>query len=403
MLAFVNKEFIIKILWYVSQLNQSGGGDRYALATAELLREYGHNVIIACDSVGPAASFDGRYDLSSVISFNEPDKREISYVKKVIKKAFGLWPVIKLIWRERPEMLFCQSEYDAIRLMAVTRIFRVPFRVHIFGQMYQFRSDLSKYSWIFKGDMPSILESCPGYKDNLIEHSFVGSPLTWLINEAISVLKYISVRKADKIFCLSEQVKGEVKLLYGKSALVLRAAIDVSDIAPFLITQPKEISKNPNILSVCRLEPKKRVDVLIRAFIRSKLNGTLTIIGEGPELERLKSLAEMRSDIIFLGRVSDVQREEALITADCFVSMDLSDFVITVIEAMAKGKRVIVSREFDVDAIGAEIDGLMVVDANVKALTYELDNLDSMPGPSAKNLEALSELTWQYLATECIK
>lgn len=393
----------MKVLWYVSRLTQSGGGDRYALATAEILRENGHDVVLACDSVGPAASFDGRYDLSSVISFNDPDRSEISYVKKVIRKAFGLWPLIKLVRRERPEILFCQSEYDAIRLMVVSRIFRLPFRVHIFGQMYQFRSDLSKYSLIFKGCMDEILKSCPSYKDNLIEHSFLRSPLTWLVNEVISVLKYISVRKAEKIFVLSEQVKGEVQLLYEKSAVVLRGAIDLSDIAGSLVTHPKEISENPNILSVCRLEPKKRVDVLISAFIKSKLNGTLTIIGDGPEMERLKVLSEMRSDIIFMGRVSDAQREEKLIQSDCFVSMDLSDFVITAVEAMAKGKRVIVSREFDVDSIGFGIDGVIAVDANVEALTYELNNLHSMLGPSAKNLQILSKLTWQYLASECIK
>lgn len=43
---------------------------------------------------------------------------------------------------------------------------------------------------------------------------------------------------------------------------------------------------------------------------------------------------------------------------DYFVSMDVSDFVITVIEAMVLGKRIIVSEEFDLNEIGEHVDGV---------------------------------------------
>ena len=393
---------MMRILWYVSQLNQSGGGDRYALASSEVLTKNGHDVILACDILGSDASFDGRYDLSSVKNLGLSYADESSFVRKAIKKFFGIWLLVKLVRKERPEIIFCQSEYDAIRLMPVALIFNIPFRVHIFGQMYQFKSDLSKYSLIFRGHLKTIVSSCPGYKDMLVEYSVMRDPFTWFVNEAVSLLKYISVRKAEKIFVLSEQVRSEVRLLYKKEAIVLRGAIDYQDINVSAVSDPRRVSVAPRLLSVCRLEPKKRVDIIIQAFLASDCNGTLIVIGDGPERERLQKLAKYNENVIFLGRVSDFQRDEELEKCDCFISMDVSDFVITAIEAMAHGKRVIVSEEFDLNAIGPQVEGVERIPANIYRLASEIGELHLMNGPSDGNIDLLYQLTWQNLAKECV-
>jgi len=66
----------------------------------------------------------------------------------------------------------------------------------------------------------------------------------------------------------------------------------------------------PILLAVCRLEPQKGVDVAVRALPRLRRvepAAELVVLGEGPERERLESLArELDVPVHLLGRVPDV-------------------------------------------------------------------------------------------------
>ncbi len=86
-----------------------------------------------------------------------------------------------------------------------------------------------------------------------------------------------------------------------------------------------------------RLVAHKRVDILVQAF--SQLNLPLLIIGEGPELPRLKNMAS--SNIQFLGYQSDEKVAEYLGSARGFVCATEEDFGIAIVEAQAAGCPVI--------------------------------------------------------------
>lgn len=111
-----------------------------------------------------------------------------------------------------------------------------------------------------------------------------------------------------------------------------------------LIYPPVEIDRfHPNAqrenyyVTVSRLVPHKRIDLLVKAF--SKLKLPLLIIGDGPELEHLKSLAD--SNIQFLGYLPDSKTEELLSKARGFVCAAEEDFGIAIVEAQAAGCPVI--------------------------------------------------------------
>ncbi len=90
-------------------------------------------------------------------------------------------------------------------------------------------------------------------------------------------------------------------------------------------------------LSVCRLVPNKRVDLLVRAFNRLQL--PLIIVGDGPEKEYLKKLAGPTVQV--LGFQSPETIENLMSKCRAFVYAGIEDFGIAPVEAMASGAPVI--------------------------------------------------------------
>jgi phosphatidyl-myo-inositol alpha-mannosyltransferase len=108
--------------------------------------------------------------------------------------------------------------------------------------------------------------------------------------------------------------------------------------------------ERPLVLFVGRLEPRKGVDVAIRAFLRLRSSlpqARLCVVGDGPGRARAQEMvpASIRCDIHFAGSVSgeDLPRYHA--SADVFVAPATSgeSFGIVLLEAMAAGLPVVAS------------------------------------------------------------
>jgi glycosyltransferase involved in cell wall biosynthesis len=395
----------VKIVWFVSSLERRGGGERFVLESGKALRYLGHDVHMVCDRMSSDASFDGVYDLSDVVCTRRAYVEGKGYLWQAFDKLLGVFALYGKLVRLKPDVVICQSEYDCIRIYLISLLLKFKHRVFVFGQMYQFSTDLTRYSNVFRRHLETIVFSRPGY----IETVQMPPPklpfVTRLTNELVSRMKYRAIRSADQVFTLSQQVRWEVSLLYGRDALVCRAAFNESYIDEVAVSQPRDVGSPFRLLSICRLIDKKRVDLTIRAFSSSKLPGTLVIIGAGSEEARLKELAAVgprSSDILFLGLVEDsiLLREIAL--ADCFISMDVGDYDISVVEAMGKGVRVLVASDFDLTPFGDSFKGVVSVAPEVHALSTAIDAIPVMSSPSRENLPVLRELTWQALASKCV-
>ncbi len=90
-------------------------------------------------------------------------------------------------------------------------------------------------------------------------------------------------------------------------------------------------------LSVCRLVPNKRVDLLVRAFNKLKL--PLIVVGNGVEKAYLDNLAGPTVQI--LGFQSEEKIENLMSSCRAFVYAGIEDFGIAPVEAMASGAPVI--------------------------------------------------------------
>lgn len=394
----------MKVLWFVSSLEQKGGGERFVLEGAQAIRALGHDVRIVCDRLAQDASFDGRYDLSAVICTGQNFSSHVGYVRGVVSKLGGFSALYRVAREQSPELIICQSEYDAIKVYGLSKLLRFRYRVFVFGQMFQFKTDISRYASIFSSHLQVIVASRPGYRDTVALPPPKFPLHIVVLNELVSRLKYNALRAADQVFVLSNQVKWEVSLLYGRDSQICCAAFDAEYINCSRISSPRLLGKPIRFVSVCRLVDKKRVDLTIAAFSSSRVDGVLTIIGTGSEDARLKALARSgarANDITFLGAVDDARLLTELEAADCFVSMDIGDYDLSVVEAMGKGLRVLVAADFDLSTFGQEVAGVVVVRPEINELVSAMENLEHMPPPSAQNIPALQQLTWQSLARKC--
>jgi len=125
-------------------------------------------------------------------------------------------------------------------------------------------------------------------------------------------------------------------------------------------------SEGPVLGTVARLDPVKALDVLIEAFalLPSQLSkARLLIVGDGPELGRLKALTrdlKVADRVRFAGFIADAPRSMPAI--DLYVSASRREGLpLSLLEAMACGLAVVATRVAGhVDAVEDGVTGLLV-------------------------------------------
>lgn len=140
----------------------------------------------------------------------------------------------------------------------------------------------------------------------------------------------LAAERPDMMLTNSQTSQQRIRRYYGRDAEVLHPPVDISGIPP---------ANGPGTfwLAGGRLVGYKRFDLVVQAF--SKLGLPLVIFGIGPELNKLRRLAA--PNIRFVGRVSDEEKGRLYRDAIAFVSPQLEDFGLTMVEAMAAGRPVI--------------------------------------------------------------
>jgi glycosyltransferase involved in cell wall biosynthesis len=165
-------------------------------------------------------------------------------------------------------------------------------------------------------------------------------PFDWLARIGLRLLvaplrkwDYKAAQRPDYIIANSTHIQNEIKRYYGRDSAVIHPPVNLERF------QKPDNSKRARkgFLISGRQTPYKRFDIAIEAC--TKLGLPLTVVGDGPDHKRLRSIAG--NSVTFLGRVSDAVMEEELATAEALIFPGLDDFGIMPLEAMASGTPVI--------------------------------------------------------------
>jgi len=136
--------------------------------------------------------------------------------------------------------------------------------------------------------------------------------------------------RVHQFAAISQVVSKRITDAYQREAKIIYPPVEVGKFKP---AQKRE----EFYITVTRLVAHKRLDIMIKAFSQSK--HPLLIVGDGPELSRLKSIAA--PNIHFLGHLPDEKVVELLGKARGFVCATEEDFGIAIVEAQAAGCPVI--------------------------------------------------------------
>ena len=181
-------------------------------------------------------------------------------------------------------------------------------------------------------------------RESRLDHGVRG----WIARSMLHRLRLADLRASsgvDHYVAISRYIARRIKKCYRRDATVIYPPVQVG-------TQPSEFPRGDDYVIVSRLVPYKRIDLLIDAF--SALPGrTLHIVGDGPEMSRLRALAG--SNVHLHGRLPDAGRDRLLDGAAAFVYVAEEDFGIAPLEAQGRGLPVIA---FARGGAGETISGL---------------------------------------------
>ncbi len=202
----------------------------------------------------------------------------------------------------------------------------------------------------------------------------------WDLEAAARVTRYVANARITQ---------ERIEQLYGVEAEIVHPPVEVER---FAIGKPENF-----LLFVGQLVPHKRVEVALKAA--ELANRPIKIVGEGPDLARLRELYD-RPDVEFLGNVSDARLADLYSRCIALVVPNIEEFGIAAVEAQAAGRPVVAVnrggvRETVVDGVtGALVDGEDA--AALAAPLYDLDFESFDPRAIRANAERFSAASFRH-------
>jgi glycosyltransferase involved in cell wall biosynthesis len=193
------------------------------------------------------------------------------------------------------------------------------------------------------GDLALRLKASYGYKYVVTEHKGLFSEYfktKWSRKRLARV-----ILNAEKCFAVSNAQKSNILHELG----LREASIEILP-NPVNTNIFKLVNSGPRkgLLCVANLVKSKRVDWVISAMARAKTKQTLTVVGQGPELENLENLAKklgIHDQVLFTGAMSRTELASVMNRCKTLVhASQYESFGLVCFEAIACGMDVIVSR-----------------------------------------------------------
>src|SRR5947208_9072136 len=140
---------------------------------------------------------------------------------------------------------------------------------------------------------------------------------------------WIAAQRVKRYVTNSRTTQARIRAYFGRESTLVHPPVDTTRFEPGPV--------GDHYLVLSELMPHKRIDIAVEAFNRLRL--PLVVVGDGPDMRRLRRLAG--PSIRFAGRVSDAEAARLLSSCRALVVTATEEFGIAAVEAQAAGRPVI--------------------------------------------------------------
>lgn len=239
------------------------------------------------------------------------------------------------------------------------------------------------------------------YQTYLEEAGLNAGPKSWVARAILQRLRQWDYAAAQHIGCLlavSQWTANNIQQAYHRSAEVLYPPVDVDRFRPLT-------PRRDYFMSLARLEPRKKVDLIVKAFTHIGL--PLLVVGDGPERARISSLAGPNVQV--LGRLPDEEVSDLLGRARAFVMAAEEDFGLAAVEAQAAGCPVIAyGRGGALETVCAGRSGFFFPEQTVESIVaavqrFTQSDLKFDPGELQANVQHFRKSIFQDKLTRLVE
>ncbi len=255
-------------------------------------------------------------------------KKERKFIEnKVIKTSFiQRFPYVRKKYRSYIALfplaieLFNLSEYDLI--ISSSHCVAKGVKRESFKQLHiSYIHTPPRYVWDLRKQYLQATKINKGIKSKIANY----------ILDIIGKWDLGTINRVDYWVCNSNYIKERIKRLYAKEATVIYPPVYIDQ---FNLT----FQKDNFYLAASRMVPYKKMDLIVEAFSLMP-DKKLIVIGDGPELEKVKSKATLNIEI--LGYQPFEILKDYMQRAKAFIFAAEEDFGIIPVEAQACGTPVI--------------------------------------------------------------
>jgi glycosyltransferase involved in cell wall biosynthesis len=365
-------------------LDTFGGAERVVVSDAEHFAHAGHDVHLIADAFDPEVL--SSYGLSDSVDTHWLSLSQHGPVPQMFSRAAE---IRRLLLAIEPDAVIVHYHEKATWLALATLDIDPTFVAHVHGSLFWFQDNTRRAAHMWKRCAKELVEEVPGHSEFwTVDTVPLGQKLYKFGAESLETL---ALRSCDEVFVNTHQVARELRCLYGVEARVNPPGIDEER---FPVSTDGDLDiEPPFVFSLSRLDPRKRLDLLVAAFAEfqeSHSEFQLAIGGTGEHESELQSLAAdlgISDAVTFLGHVDEGTLPTYYAEADVFACPGWMSYGLTPLEAVRSGTRVALSTDAFVKEVIGDQPGVEVIDPDVESWVSGLDRLVECDGrPSSAGL-----------------
>ncbi|SFR57814.1 glycosyltransferase family 4 protein [Halogeometricum limi] len=369
------------------ELAPPGGAERLVLEEARFLAARGHDVTLAVP----------RYDEDYLSEVRLPDAVTVVVYGDPRHRLPGARRIRRVLRAASPDVVFTHYTEQETGVALATLPTDPPTVSHVHGSVLWFPEDARHLPHRRRGTYDELVAAVPGHRE------FHGDPRPG-VRERLRVecwerVKGRVLRETDAVFTGSNRVATELRGLYGATPEVVRPGVSRSWLDRYEAVQTRTLTDHEHtVLSVSRLDSRKRLGVLVEAVGRVRDRGRdvgLVLCGTGDDEARLRDAVAdggLDDHVRFEGYVAESDLPAYYTSADAFACPAWMSYGLAPLEAYGMRTPVGLSTDTYVKEILGDAPAVRVADPDAASWADALESLlDTGETPDASRVPTWDE------------